>query len=68
MGPVSFERVAKPDDRSQLLAAAQLLGDAGIQVQVVDDGTGGPGSLLVRSEDAVQARSILEGADAEDRR
>ncbi len=67
MGPVSFERVGRPEDRDGLLKGAQLLRDAGIRVQVVDDADGGPGSLLVRAEDALRARSIIEAADGGDR-
>lgn len=55
MNPVSFERVGDGDDRAALLAKAQLLREAGVRIHSMDEERG----LLVRTDDAARARSIL---------
>lgn len=61
MGPVSFERMGDGLDRDRLLALARRLTAAGIRVQLVD----GDGAILVRGEDATQARHILSELEPE---
>lgn len=68
MGPVSFQRVGEFSDRAELVAAARRLTDVGIRVEVTGGLADDAGSLLVRAEDAVRARSILDSARAEDER
>lgn len=66
MGPVSFESLDGGTTRSEALAAAARLADAGVRViQVAEAATSGPGAgearfrLVVRSVDAARAREIL---------
>lgn len=77
MGPVSFERIGVGLSRSELLAVASVLADAGIRATLIDSadvgtnnrtagGTsdGDQAALVVGSVDLVAARQVIATLDS----